>query len=210
MELKLDRVDPLDNAPYFTRTIVDLGNTFEPVALARFKAVSKEIGIGSNGFVPGMTPHSDFDWFTGTPDYILEAPDGKKCIVELKTHWYPSPEDAEPMQNMIKKHWLQVQAYLEILNIDLGYLFSWTIENGYTLFSIQRARDFWATVIWPQVMLFRDAFESGREVWPEYRNDILSQLNFRSGEKRSLCESVTCEMDKTTTQIEITQTLDSI
>jgi len=202
MYQKINKLDPLDSAPEFTKYIVGLGNTFEHAALAHFRRVASEIGIGKVGYIPGMSPHPIYNWFTGTPDYILEAPDGTKCVVEVKTHWYPSVDEARPMEFMFMKHWLQVQSYLEILNLDVGYLWSWTMSNGYALFRIDRAKIFWNDVVWPQVFLFRHVFER-QQSFLMFRNEILNKLTFRSHEKQRMEQVVFDEMNRTTQIIEM-------
>ena len=195
MELKIARVDPMDTASDYTKHMVSLGTTFERAALSEFRLVAAQCELGKNGYVPGMSPHPVYDWFTGTPDYILEAPDGTKCVVEIKTHWFPSACEACPMDIMKKKHWLQVQSYLEILDLNVGYLWSWTMSNGYALFRIERARDFWNGVVWPQILFFHDIFEFKRSLSVQYNDN---QLAFGPYEKLRMEELVTVEMDKTT------------
>ena len=67
LELKLLKKDPLENADEFTKMLLKLGNEFEPAALSAFQLAFRKRKLIFNGYVPGMTPHPNFTWFTGTP-----------------------------------------------------------------------------------------------------------------------------------------------
>jgi hypothetical protein len=115
--------------------------------------------VTAGGYVPGMSPHQELNWFTGTPDYILDCGCGMKAVVEVKTHWYPTTELAKPIatvKDIPLKYWLQVQSYMEILNLDYGILWSWTLYNGYSQFLMYRTKDFWNDWIKGRIILFRN------------------------------------------------------
>ena len=69
---KIYKIDPLDNPDHITKNLLYLGNQFEACALADFRKTFMERKFSYNGYVPGMSPHLLFSWFTGTPDYICD------------------------------------------------------------------------------------------------------------------------------------------
>ena len=186
LELKLLKKDPLENADEFTKMLLKLGNEFEPAALSAFQLAFRKRKLSFNGYVPGMTPHPNFKWFTGTPDYIMDL-NGYKCVVEIKTHWNESPETATPIscvQCIPLRHWLQVQAYLEILDLQIGYLWSWTINHGSSCFRINREKMFWDSIVFPEVLFFRSVYEGKHR----YKNG----LTFKLGEAISSRQDKKC------------------
>ena len=184
----------MDNASDFTKRLLYLGSEFEKAALLEFQNVFRLLNLGGNGYVPGMSPHVNNSWLTGTPDYILDHVDGFKAVIEVKTHWHPNASEARPISEVERvplKHWLQVQTYLEIQDLPVGYLWSWTMKNGNTCFRINRDRGFFDGVILPQIMKFRRAYEFGT-----CSNDdidlrsVLSQMTFMRGERKQLMDLV--------------------
>jgi len=182
MDYKLNKIDPQENTSEYTKLLLKLGSEFESAALSECQLKFRNHHISSNGFIPGMTPHPEMNWLTGTPDYIMDHQNGYKCVVEVKTHWNPTPEEARPIQSVETiplKYWLQIQAYMEILNFDYyGYLWSWTINNGSRCYRIRRDKKFWLTTILPEILLFRNIFEG--------LDPNIDDLLFKRGQKGEL------------------------
>jgi predicted phage-related endonuclease len=131
---KVNKTELLANTNELTKNYLFLGREFENPALTEFRLEYIRSKRGLSGYVPGMIAHRDHPWLTGTPDYILNHWDGKQILVEVKTHWNPSSEKVWPIMTfdaIPPKYWLQIQAYLLILNLDTGYIWSWTLKNGF-------------------------------------------------------------------------------
>lgn len=167
---KIAGIDPAEDASDYAKHLMELGKAFEPVALGAFKEVREAHGLDYEGVVPGMKAHSLVPWFVGTPDFILD--DGG-AVVEIKTHFYPSAARARPfecVQRIPSRHWLQVQAYMEILDVDTGFLWSWTMENGGSCFEIRRAKMFWIQTVMPELSEFWAKMVEGkkaRKTWAQ-------------------------------------------
>ena len=175
---KLHKIDPLIHATDYTKRLVRYGGLFENAALGEFRRYFINHDWLYNGYVPGMSPHKDYSWITGTPDYIADLNDNDKCVVEIKTHWSPSPELASPIKivdTIPLKYWLQVQTYLEILDINEGFQWSWILLNGYTCFHIARLNDFWNSHILPRILDFRTIWDQAIQ-HKSFEEDILTKL----------------------------------
>jgi len=195
LESKILKKDLLENASPFTKTLLSLGNQFENPALLECRRCFSNLKIGKDGFVPGMSPHNDYSWFTGTPDYIFDHVNGFKAIIEVKTHWYPSPTEATPISEVSQiplKYWLQVQAYLEIRDLPKGFLWSWTLINGNTCFEINRDKEFFNDVIIPELIRFRHSYESKVDG---------NLVKFKRSEKKRLVHMIFYQMKLTTRMI---------
>jgi len=197
---KLHMIDPLEKADPFTQSLLNLGNKYEGCALSDFRNIFLKKDLSYNGYVPEMSAHRDYHWFTGTPDYICDYWDNLKRVVEVKTHWYPNPQEAMPIklpEDIPLKYWLQVQSYLEIMDIETGFLWSWTVQNGGRCHSIQRYREYWTKFVLPRILKFRSLWADAIEN-PSCEVDILNQLVFQRGEKRDLKEITTIAMNDST------------
>lgn len=204
LKTKAKEIDPLATAGPITQTYLFLGRQFEAPALEYFKSWASSNWIGYRGYVPGMTTHPIFKWLTGTPDYVMEKSNGDKAIVEIKTHFWPELTRATPIQSVDEiplKHWLQVQTYMEIYDLNEGWLFSWTFSNGYTVFKLARDKDFWDRWVFPQIWLFWRILETvrnkyGSKEWMEASTD----LKWRKGHRKEMVDLVSARVVKTTTQ----------
>ena len=142
---------------------------------------------------PRNDSQRNFSWITGTPDYIIDHVNGYKAIIEVKKHWHPSPSEAQPISDVSLlplKHWLQVQTYLEINDLTVGYLWSWTILNSHTCLRIRRDRDFFQNVILPEVLKFRHGYLLGVSCGGHYLKELIDQYAFQRCERRDLVQSV--------------------
>lgn len=179
---KVRETDLLENASPITKTLVGLGNTFEEAAREAFIKGDRAKRIV--GFRPGMYQSVKCHFLTGTPDYLMPR---EKTVVEIKTHFYPSIQEAVPLSDVPLKHYLQVQCYLEILDYETGLLYSWTVTRGHTLFSIQRDRTLWDTLIQPAIQQFHDCSVSLKDMLKEGGEEevdrILRRSRMKSGEK---------------------------
>ena len=191
---KLDRIDPLENCGATLRMFLTLGNEFEPAAKSAFERYWS-LGEGKMGYTPGMTVHPTYDWFTGTPDYVIPE---SGIIVEFKTHWWPSISEASPIRSVSAiplKYYLQVQGYLEIYGYDKGFLFSWTMANGWRMYMIQRDKALMAKVI-QEAHLFYGLLQSARKMeGPDHAGTEASlkaanTLKFKRGEKARVIAAV--------------------
>ena len=196
---KLFKLDLMANASEITKDLLKMGTVFEEAALSSFKVSMR----GSEGFVPGMSPHPELNWFCGTPDFIGYRDDGSRFVVEVKTHFWPSPFEATPFpqkEAIPLKHWLQVQSYLEILDIDEGYLWSWTLSQGATCFRIVRDKEWWSESVAPKLVKFWSILcllkENNCDIDPKSIN-----LKWGRGEKQRQLDEVKRMMIETTTQV---------
>ena len=192
------------NVSEYGKYLMDLGTKFEGSALGGFEFEEMcATGKSVTGFVPGMTPHLEYSWLTGTPDFIIDKW-GEKCIVEIKTHWYPTAKEAMPIQcveDMPPKHWCQVQTYMEIFNYEFAYLYSWTLENGSTLFYVKRYKRCWEKSIFPQIQHFRDVYERNMRN-PSSGESIEGVLRWGRGQKQATIDIVMEAMRRSTVKVE--------
>jgi putative phage-type endonuclease len=138
---KLRREDPPVTG--MGRTLMDLGKQFEPVAKAAFlRWAGSNMGAGKS---VNLLRHKNFEWLVGSPDYLLGD-----YVIEFKTHFFPSITVVRPYEAVGKiplRYYLQVQAYLEITDKQKGILVSWTANNGFTVWDVQRDKVLMNTVL---------------------------------------------------------------
>jgi predicted phage-related endonuclease len=165
LKTKLERRDPLLNANEMTQSLLRMGLIFETTVKATFKRMwESSLMETEEGFTPSMHSHTHIPWFTGTPDYIIP---GKRALAEFKSHFFPSIDEVTPIGDVTlipPKHYLQVQGYLEIMDYDVGYLLSWTLKNGATLFKIKRDQYLFNQVIKPAITEFHDWMDRLKEL----------------------------------------------
>eukprot|EP00727_Mastigamoeba_balamuthi_P000666 m51a1_g10597 hypothetical protein (245) ;mRNA; r:31754-32488 len=151
---KINHTDLLKKAPPVTKKLVQNGKLFEESACAAYTAWRFHNGFTDAGFTPMMYSHKQFPFITGSPDHLF--PD--TCIVaEFKTHFYPSFDRSQPIESVQRiplRYYLQVQTYLNIMEWDIGHLFSWTPMNGHSLFHISRDPQLWETLLVPSARWF--------------------------------------------------------
>lgn len=195
---KLTKTDLLENCSRVTRDLVTMGQTFEKSAREAF--VTKwELSGGDleekKGFVPTMHTHPVYDWFTGSPDYLIPE---RRIVVEFKTHFFPNAQEAHPIleaRSIPLKYYLQVQGYMEIMDYDDGILVSWTIAQGMTMYWIRRDKRLWIDQILPEIKVFR--------AWMQYfkMEDLEKDRSlgiFKRGEKVILEDAIIKSMVENT------------
>ena len=154
LELKVTRKEK--DVSQFSRVLMDLGRGFESSAIRDFEKFYRS----KYGAFEGRSPlvlfvHEKIPYFAGTPDFVIRSPTPK--VVEIKCHFFPSVETACPYYNEDEiplKYYLQVQGYLELMNLDEGVLFSWTLFNGFSVFRVVRDKFLWETIIMPHIDQF--------------------------------------------------------
>lgn len=182
-ESKIQRVDVCENASEITKAFLSLGRKYESLALSDF--LNTDIGESlGHGFVPTICQHKTISYFAGTPDYLYPE---DSVLIEIKTHFYPTPNQANPIsfpKSIPLKYYLQVQSYLEIMNFDEGYLWSWTLNNGANLFWIKRDKDLFNDIISEKLERFYDSLTHAKEVGIESKAylDILKTMKSKPGE----------------------------
>ena len=207
-ESKVMKIDPLADASSRTKEFLLLGRQFEPVACEAFMRWGYEQGE-IDGYIPGMTPHRVIPWLTGTPDWIARywlAPKNPPMVVEFKTHFYPTITEARPIADVSAlplKYWLQLQIYLEIMDYQVGLLWSWTVSHGHTCFRVTRDREFFNTAILPILEWFWDRFSKvkDRPGSSDYLTAVAS-MKFHPREKHKLVELVQAAMENSTVKLE--------
>jgi predicted phage-related endonuclease len=175
---KINRTDLLQNASPITKRLVQLGHLFEPQARETFVKLWEESGINTKGFVPTMQLHTKHNWFTGSPDYLIPE---SKVVAEFKTHFFPDMETVRPIASIEKiplKYYLQVQGYLEIMDYSVGYLLSWTLKNGHSMYAIHRDKTLFDELILPSIEEFYGWMKAGSD--PE---ELYKLATFRPGQK---------------------------
>lgn len=207
-ESKLAHTDPIYNAGPYLKHLLEMGKIHEPVAREQFIGCMRHGNDdGSYSYiVPGMEVHRDYPWLTGTPDlFICDSNGDIHGIVEIKCHFHPEPYSAVPFQRKDElplKHWLQIQTYMEIKNVENGYVWSWTLGNGATLFNIRRMDRFvFEQCIIPMLSQFHDFlkmyYDAGHPtVAPK---SVLEYLTFRRGKKAIIHDVLESQFDDTVT-----------
>jgi len=208
---KLAHADPTCNAGPFLRNLLQLGKVYEPAArddfITQMHRETYPLCPAPLYVVPGMEAHRGYSWITGTPDlFICDSATGNvRNIVEIKCHFYPDPLQATPYlstADLPLKHWLQVQTYMEIKNVETGHLWSWTLRNGATLFNIRRMKNtVWNQCIFPAMNQFHDIlttfYDRNRPVIAP--RVALEHLTFNRGEKEAINRILKREFDDTVT-----------
>ena len=121
----------------------------------------------------------------------------------MKCHFHPSPITSTPYLSILDiplKYYLQVQGYLNIVGVDTGYLFSWTINNGWTLFKITYDRTLFDQVVALEGYQFHVRLQEAKELAREGKAVETDYLKFKSGEKKALEEKIRYSL-KTNTHI---------
>lgn len=213
--------DPLDDGTNpRLHELLTMGRFFEDTALDTFLTATRyaaERAEGTSdcfkfgaayppriGFAPGLHAHRDYPWLRGTPDFVL--PSTRKTpantVLEIKTHWHPGTLQAVPLLHKLDiplKYYLQVQTYLSIVNTSDGLLFSFTVHNGWTLFSIKRDQNLFDVHIVPAALVFYNnlqayktalqCFQSGTasaEHLDAVKARILDNCRTKRGEKQTM------------------------
>lgn len=199
---KLYHTDPCDNVNSYTKTLLELGKSFEELALDDFKMCPySKVEDLENGFVPTIFRHNNLIYLYGTPDYILP---GKKELLEIKTHFYPSIFNALPItdrHSIPMKYYLQIQAYLEILDYNKAYLWSWTLNNGASLFIVYRDKSLFNGVIKGIIEFFYSRLESARECQNLEQLQISKSLRAKRGEAEILHAKISDSIEVSTSEI---------
>jgi putative phage-type endonuclease len=146
-----------------TQNLMFLGTEFERVAKAQYERSYSLFPMKT----PGMFRHRKVPFLTGSPDLVSDPTGpGPRLLVEIKTHFYPALLEARPIESVEKiplKYYTQVQTYLEILEMDAGVLFSWTINQGHALYRITRDPVLWGQIL-PVVTKFQEDVIRTREL----------------------------------------------
>jgi predicted phage-related endonuclease len=202
-ETKAREIDPLANAGAITQQFLRMGREYESVARDTFVSLASTTGLVAH-YVPSMVTHRKIPWLKGTPDYVvtdwetMSAP----IVVEFKTHFYPTPFEAHPIRDIASiplKHWLQVQHYMEIMDINKSILFSWTIKGGHRGYIINRDWQFWDHVIFPRISRFWELLCDNRHSidspgWIK----AVKELTWKNGHKAIMTDSIARAMEDTT------------
>lgn len=202
-ECKLAHVEPTQKAGPYLQRLLELGKIYEPVARECF--VSAAAG-GMACEVPGMKTHPAHSWLNGTPDlFLLDGAGRVGSVVEIKCHFHPAPHRALPyacVKELPLRHWLQLQTYMEIMNVDTGYVWSWTLYNGATLFRVERmARGIFEQCIVPVLSHFYTLLRTyfSNECPKTAPKEVLDSLVYRNGTKAIIEEILQQQFDETVT-----------
>lgn len=206
LESKLAHADPSDSAGPYAQRLMAMGRESEPAARDAFVALAETYGPAEFR-VPGFVEHRTYTWLAGTPDLLVIEHGKPAGVVEIKCHFHPDPALADPIAceaDFPLRHWLQVQTYLEILNVDNGFLWSWTRCQGATLFHVQRADPaLFEHCVLPLLYEFKDILRKyyraeGPTTAPK---EDLAKLVFRRGEKDDIRAVLQHHLDVTTTYL---------
>jgi hypothetical protein len=67
------------------------------------------------------------------------------------------------------KHYLQVQAYMQIMGYDRAHLVSWTLVHGFTVFSLDRDKNLWEKIVLPALRRFDKLLRGGGDLDEVYK-----------------------------------------
>ena len=215
---KLGHKDAMETASDFTKNLMHLGRAYEPLArslyLERIAGLDPRAeGVDVFYEVPSLRTHRMFNWFAGTPDLLLPASvleqqdEPPQKVVEIKCHFYPTMFEAMPYmipEQVPLRYWLQVQAYMEILDTDDAELWSFTLFGGASLFKIDRiSGHMMFSVIWPEVEKFYAVLKKHyKEDAPVTADQIpredLAAMGWERGSKKRIIEALNAEKLRTT------------
>jgi len=137
----------------FAVNMMEWGKQNEKVALACFA----EAFAGTLGAITtlGSLQHVAVPRISGEPDAVLiGGGSGAYVPVEIKCRAYPDASRACPFvlpRDIPAKHVVQLQTYMELLDSEIGYLVSWSLNNGFAVFRFSRARFFFTDHLFPEV-----------------------------------------------------------
>jgi len=203
-ECKLAHLDPTYNAGPYLKYLLEMGKIYEPLARDQFIECTRHAGYTPR--VPGMEIHPTYPWLTGTPDLYTCGDDGAiRSIVEIKCHFAPNPHSAIPYEDksdLPLKHWLQVQTYMEIKNVEDGYIWSWTLGNGATLFHVRRMekgmfREYIIPMLSDFYGLLKSYYNPDHPIVPP--KSALERLTFRRGAKTAIKDVLEAQLCLTVT-----------
>lgn len=137
-----------------TLEIMELGRDYEIYGIYAFEEYMRKRGyfIGKRVFDKFFLIHEPY--FGGTPDAIYLQ---SGVLLEVKTHHIPTSLLAKPYQDVNEiplKYFLQVQHYLNLTEYEGGYLISWTVANGFTVFYMERDIELLNHLILPKSIEF--------------------------------------------------------
>lgn len=192
---KIEHVDAADHVDLRSQKMMLLGRNFERTALLSWQSLYLKEGRGylsSPGRRPRLFSHRIHSWLGGSPDWLFES-DG--LLVEIKTHWFPSPASAKPMMNVFDlppKYYLQVQTYLEVLDYELAHLYSWTLSQGSHIFAVRRDRVLFQGVVLPELNAFHAKMEEFRDkpLTGEYLRALNREMRMTQVRKDELLDEV--------------------
>ena len=133
------------------KAMVNWGKEHESTALNCFAAHFRG-SLGPLTFSESLQ-HVVHPHLCGTPDAVLITPSGR-VPVEVKCRAYPDTFRACPWKSADEipaKYVVQVQAYMELLGSEEGFLVCWTIQNGTAVWKTRRNTAFFETLLFPDL-----------------------------------------------------------
>lgn len=130
-----------------------LGKIYEPVALDALQHCLPAPLVDLGSLIYCAQPV-----FEGRPDGVTVCPrTGAWIPVEVKTRAYPNPLDSVPYETKFdvkRKHWIQLQCYMKILNAPYGILMSFSPNHGWKVYFQQYSDMLWRLHIAPTIESF--------------------------------------------------------
>ena len=139
IQMKGDDAPLREEMNSFGKKMCDYGHMCEPLALIAFEKAYPWPLIKIESLL-----YFDFRKYPleGQPDSITIDENGGWIPVEVKTHCGPTFEDALPhtTEEVPSSYWIQVQAYILLLDAPYGYLVSYTGFHGWRVFRVTTYR----------------------------------------------------------------------
>lgn len=154
MQLWYEAIDPHNHyfppEKSFVTFLKNRGVHFEPVARQAFETIT-----GKKVTEVGSVAHEEFPWFTASPDGIIED---EGALVEIK--WSFHPFDPKVIK---EEHYLQIQAQLEVCNLEKAYLVRYC-QDGYLHWAVvERDRKYFNNC-WTWIFQWKNKILSFKEL----------------------------------------------
>ena len=119
---------------FSTNAAMQHGLRYEKQAVDVYKVQTQhEVETPKETFV-----HPSYSFITGKIDGLITKKDGKKAILEVKCPYTKKFPDSNDKDWEVKEfYWIQVQIYMEILNIGETHFVEYYFDNNRSLFRSQ-------------------------------------------------------------------------
>ncbi len=160
------------NSAFSTNAAMQHGLRYESQAVDSYRIHTKnEVETPTKTFV-----HPSYSFITGKIDGLVTKDNGKKAILEIKCPYTKKFPDSNDQEWSVKDfYWIQVQIYMEILNVNETHFVEYYIDDNRSLFrmkTITRDKQWWfdnqPTIEnrYKEILLYK---EIGLEKHPVYR-----------------------------------------
>lgn len=134
--------------PRSNRSAIDHGNRYEKIAIQMYKLNSGNYNVSD---INKTFSHPEYKYITGKVDGIITMENGEKVVLEVKCPYGVSNLYKMPEFNVNDFYWVQVQIYMEILNVDKTHFCEYYRFDDNNVFfrwkEVQRDKEWFGSII---------------------------------------------------------------